>query len=264
MSQPDRREAFFIGWSNSIDPALGRYLALVGCVLLAMLGLAGLGLGRAVDDPAETLLRLGPRDANGGPARPGVWLGGQSFTGHVLNLGYPVLYVAGDPAFPNGRTLLLSGDGKAGPTLPKTPGAVTLTGGLLQRGSLEMLVLEADPKASDLATVQPPAPVQLGKWRAIGEICDGKCVTGAMLPGAGLAHKACANLCLTGDLPPVLVTKGAIAGSHYLLLTTVDGRSLRLDELRDLTAIPVELTGDVERVGNMLVFKTDLAKARRL
>lgn len=264
MSQPEHRDAFFIGWSNSIDPALGRYLAIVGIALLAMLGLAGLGLGRSVDDPAETLLRLGPRDAAGAPARSGEWLGGQTFTGHVLDLGYPVLYVSGDPAFPNGRALLLSGDGKAGPKLPEGANALTLTGGLLRRGSLEMLVLETDAKASEQTAVPPSAPVRLGQWRAIGEICDGKCVAGAMLPGAGLAHKACANLCLSGDIPPVFVTKGAIAGNHYLLLTTMEGRSLPLRDLRDLTAIPVELTGDVERVGNILVFRTDLSKARRL
>jgi hypothetical protein len=264
MSQPEQREAFFIGWSNSIDPALGRFLGFAGLALLVILSVVGLGLGRSLDDPADTLLKLGARDPGGGPVRQLEWLGGQTFTGQIVNPGYPVLYVTGDAAHPTGRTLLLSGDGKNGPKLPETTGKMTLKGGLQQRGSLEMLVLEEEAKLVDGVAGEPPLPVKLGKWRAAGEICDGKCVTGAMLPGAGLAHRACANLCLTGELPPVFVTAGAVAGSHYLLLVSANGGRPQLDLLRDLAAVPVELTGEVVRVGNILVFKTDLATARRL
>lgn len=33
---------------------------------------------------------------------------------------------------------------------------------------------------AEIADFEPAAPVDLGKWRLTGEICDGKCYAGAM------------------------------------------------------------------------------------
>jgi hypothetical protein len=260
----EKKPAFFIGWSNSIDAGLGRFLAGVALALLAILAIAGLGLGRALDDPSATLLGLGPRAPDGGLVRAVDWQGGAALTGMIVNAGHPVLHVAADAAFPNGRTLILSGDGKVGPVLPASAGPLTLKGGLLQRGDIEMLVVEEPAQQAPGAAAEPPVAVKLGRWRAVGEICDGKCALGGMQPGAGLSHRACANLCLTGGVPPVFVTLAPIVGRHFLMLAATDGGPTPPHLLRSLSAIPVELTGDVERIGNLLVFRVNLAQARRL
>lgn len=266
MSLRAARDAFFVGWSQSIDPALGRFLGLVGLMVLCVLGLAGLGQGLSLNDPAESLLKLGERQSSGAPVSPEPWIGGQAFTGTILDLGFPVLHVGSDAAHPQGRMLLLSGDGKIGPSLPTATGAVAAKGGLIRRGMLEMLLVEGaiEPAGDAVSAPAAPRPVPLGRWRIVGEICDGKCYAGAMQPGLGLAHRVCANLCLTGELPAIFASLSPVGGSSTLLLSLPDGQRPPAALLAGLTAVPVELTGDVERIGNILRFKADLAKARRL
>ena len=95
----------------------------------------------------------------------------------------------------------------------------------------------------------------------VGEICDGKCETGAMRPGNGLAHRACAILCLAGGVPPVFVTAGPVEGSGFLLLAGADGGPIPAS-LRALTALRVVIDGTLERRGDLLVFRADPDGAR--
>jgi hypothetical protein len=265
MTQAVLEDEFFVGWSNRLGRGLRLFLGAVAIVFVAGFGLLGFGLGAGVDDPAAGLLRLGERDAAGGPVRPEVWGGEQVLRGHLSTIGYPLLHLRPDAAHPRGRVLLLSGDGKRGADVPQAGGPVELRGRILRRGSIEMLVVDgkARPLGDDDAGIRPAVRERLGRWRIAGEICDGKCYTGAMRPGSGLAHKACANLCLIGEIPPVFVTQAPVAGSFYLALANPDGGPLPA-RLRDLVAIPITLEGEVERVGNVLVLRVDLAMARRL
>ena len=63
-----------------------------------------------------------------------------------------------------------------------------------------------------------------------------------------------ANLCLLGDVAPVFVSSGPVEGSEFLLMSAPDGGAVT-QALLDYTAIFVEVEGDVERHGSMLVFK---------
>lgn len=265
MTQSVENDEFFVGWSNRLGRRLRFFLCASALVFVAGLGLLGFGLGAGADDPAAGLLRLGERDAAGGPVRPEAWGGEQVLRGYLSTIGYPMLHLGSDAAHPRGRVLLLSGDGKRGADVPHAAGPVELRGSILRRGSLEMLVVDgkARPLADDAAGIPPAPREKLGRWRIAGEICDGKCYTGAMRPGSGLAHKACANLCLIGEIPPVFVTFAPVAGSFYLALANADSGPLPA-RLRDLVAIPTTLEGEVERVGNMLVFLVDTAVAKRL
>ena len=96
----------------------------------------------------------------------------------------------------------------------------------------------------------------LGRWKLAGEICDGKCLAGAMRPGRGLAHKACANLCLLGGVPPVFVSTQEVDGSEFLLITGPDGDALPKSAY-DYVAQFITVEGDVERRGDLLVFRMD-------
>jgi hypothetical protein len=126
------------------------------------------------------------------------------------------------------------------------------------RGDIAMLVL-AEPPAPRPVTAAPPAAVPLGRWRITGEICDGKCAAGGMRPGSGLAHRACAVLCLDGALPSIFVATAPVAGTPFLLLGAPDGGPMA-EALRPLVGLRVTLEGRVERRGGLLVFLAELPR----
>lgn len=229
---------FFIGWSpRSALPLAGFLLAIV------LLGLAGLGglalaLGANVNDP-------------GG----GDFTGDKDLTGVLLAAPYPTIVLD------NGHAVILSGGGKRGVQAESASldgKRVHATGAGVKRGTMDMLLVATLAAAPGDAVVPPRVP--LGTWRLTGEICDGKCVLGVMHPGNGLSHKACANVCLTGGVPPVLVTTQPVEGTQFLLLGDAGGGPLP-DALRDHTAIPQRMDGMVYRLADMLVFLTDVRAA---
>lgn len=235
---------FFIGWSPASARPLAGFLAI--CVSLALAGSAALALalGARVDDP-------------GG----GQWIGDRSYQGVVVTRPYPMVVTDPTPEFPQGHAVMLSGGGKRGAQAMADPLAgqrVQVSGGMVRRGTLEMLFV------NEITPVPGPAhPVQwvpLGTWRVVGEICDGKCTTGAMRPGDGLAHKACANVCILGGVPPVLVTAGPVEGRSFLLMGDPEGRPLP-PSFRDHVGVRRRMDGQVERIGDLLVFRTDVDRA---
>ncbi|CAA9268220.1 MAG: FIG00742045: hypothetical protein [uncultured Acetobacteraceae bacterium] len=253
------RDGFFIGWSDRLPRGLGRFLLVLAVLVVGGVSLLGLALSGGVEDPGS-----GDFD----------WAAGERTLQGVLTAQpYPVLWLPPAPGRPRAHGVLLSGNGKAGvPIDPATMEGrlVEATGLMLRRGTIEMMQVKGDPTPRD-PTVAPDGgsgalvaePVPLGRWRMVGEICDGKCYAGAMRPSTGLSHRACANLCLIGGIPPVFVSAGAIEGTSFFLMADKDGRRLP-DGVRDLVALRVQLEGEVERRGDLLVFKVDLDRARVL
>lgn len=88
-------------------------------------------------------------------------------------------------------------------------------------------------------------PVKVtGRTTVVGEILDSKCFLGAMKPGDGLTHQACARLCIDGGIPPMLVVHESARTRNYFLLTDAEGG--RANEMvRDYVGVPVEVTGEV-------------------
>jgi hypothetical protein len=253
MSPPD----FFIGWDRGSGRAQFRFLGLVAAGFLALL--AGIGLLDGRDAAPRDLFGLAP------PSPPDAPIDAVTLRGRVALHPYPTLFVAPDAAHPGLHSVLLSGDGKRGPQIDPalTDGAmVSLTGLRLRRGTIDMLVVGDAVHPLPEPPIAAPVAVSLGRWRVAGEICDGKCQTGAMQPGQGLSHRACASLCLIGGVPPVFVAASPVAGTSFLLLAGPDGRAL--PDLRRLAALPVVLEGEIERRGDLLIFKVDLAAARVL
>ena len=234
-------EDFFVGWAALPPRALRPLLAALVLFVPLTFGTLGLLLGRAADDPGA-----GAFDWDTGE---------QHLIGTATARPYPLLHL------PSGHTLMLTGLGKSGVDLdPALDGKrVAADGVMIRRGTLDMLQVDALAPADGPAMV--PDPVPLGSWRLVGEICDGKCDTGAMRPGSGLAHRACATLCLAGGVPPVLVTAGPVAGAGYLLLAGADGGPIPAS-LRALTALRVEIDGTLERRGDLLVFRADGSRLR--
>lgn len=250
------REAFFIGWSPRLDASLRRFLAPLALLLLVAFPAAGLLLGAAAEDHA------GPTFAtvSGTPRALDLPEGGMVEGMVIAGPPYPLLRLPPDAAHPLGRTLLLSGDGKVGIAwdIPALAGRlVAAEGFLLRRGDIAMLVAGSPPTLLDRPAPPLPPVEQLGLWRITGEICDGKCAAGGMLPGTGLAHRACATLCLDGDIPAVFVPTHPVAGEAMMLLAAADGTSA-FPAFRPLVARRVTLEGEVERHGDLLLFKARL------
>ncbi len=84
-----------------------------------------------------------------------------------------------------------------------------------------------------------------------------------MRPGVGLAHKACANLCIIGGIPPVFVTTTPLMGSEFFLLADENGEPLS-SEVEDWVALLISLEGEVERRDDLMIFKVNLDSAKQL
>ena len=56
-----------------------------------------------------------------------------------------------------------------------------------------------------------------------GEVVDTKCYAGAMSPGDGKVHKACASLCLFGGIPPLFVARATDGTVRWFILADSEG-----------------------------------------
>ena len=246
------KELFFVGWAKKTPPGLRRFLPAAAVALLSAFAGLGFAVGSTQDDPG------------GGSFR---WdLGRQELAGVVTARPYPTLTIVDSEHFPEGHVVLLTGEGKRGALAARDyDGALVRVAGVaLGRGELDMLQLAGDGGPEPVGGTTPAVTDEpLGRWRLTGEICDGKCWSGAMRPGGGLSHRACANLCLIGEIPPVFVSTGPVEGASTLLIAGPDGGAMA-PALLDLTAVLIEVEGDVFRRGDLLVFRADPATARAL
>ncbi len=249
----ENRTPFFVGYLSA--PKGLRSFLLVSIVSM-LLFFAGVGWLLATTQPD--------------PGSAGFLPGRQTLIGVLENKPYPMLHVTeGSNRISTGTTVLLSGGGKRGVQSrgKDLEGAVVrISGQALARGDLQMIQLRGGMQGlADMSDTEAPGidVEDLGKWRLQGEICDGKCLAGAMRPGTGLAHKACANLCLTGGVPPVFVSSQPVEGSEFLLVGNANGEPLT-EQLLDYTALFVEAEGRIERRGSLLVFLMDPTTVRPL
>ncbi|MEM8572291.1 MAG: hypothetical protein AAGG56_15485 [Pseudomonadota bacterium] len=235
---------FFVGYLT-VPARLRWFLWTATGALVALAALLGYWIGTTQDDPGPGSFRFD--------------YGQQSVTGIIELTPLPILHVTeGSERIAAGRTIMLSGQGKNG--VMNRPAAiegevVQASGILLERGALDMLQLGGGENglssADDRAAV--PGIESLGRWRLAGEICDGKCLAGAMRPGRGLAHKACANLCVEGGVPPVFVSSQPMAGSEYLLISGPERTEIP-DVVYDYMGQYISIAGEVTRHGDLLVF----------
>ncbi|WP_310618740.1 hypothetical protein [Flexibacterium corallicola] len=252
--QPD---PFFIGWSKKPPKALRWFLFVVSAVLVGAAAGVAFGLGASLSDPGDGHFSWSQNQ--------------QPLMGVIEAKPYPILRVVKEGQQGSSEAILLAGIGKRGIQSKLTAdisGPVKIQGVPLKRGTINMLqvgrieALEETAAASQQSPIISPSK-SLGRWRLTGEICDGKCYIGAMRPGNGLAHKACANLCIIGGLPPVFVTSSPIKGQSFFLLSDEQGNPLSSDFL-DYTALLISMEGEVEQRDDLLIFKIDPTSVERL
>jgi len=199
------KDPFFVGWGK-IPNDLRVFLASLALSIVAGFAVLAYTISSSQSDPGS-----------------GAFMGPASAIGILQADPYPVLHVIESDRYNRGEAILLTGGGKRGVVdrAAGLDGQVVRIGGVtLERGDLSGMQLRGgtnglrkDDSTSDGFTIKTE---KLGRWKLTGEICDGKCLNGAMRPGKGLAHKACANLCLIGMVPPVFVSSAPVEGSAFL------------------------------------------------
>lgn len=195
----------------------------------------------------------------------------RSFEGVISESPYPTLLVdrPGEPGedAPHSRYYLVA-EGKHGAqeAVSGLDGKrVRLEGTLVYRDDQTMLEI-VDGTVEEVSaadTLALAAGKSLGTHTLVGEIVDSKCFLGVMNPGNLKPHRACASLCIRGGIPPVLAVRDRAGRASYLMLQGPNGQTVN-EEVLDLVAEPVEITGEVIRYDNLLVLKADPASFQRL
>jgi hypothetical protein len=257
-------DAFFIGW----EPTPKRYARFLYPIVVALLLMTG-GVAATVayrqHDPGT-----GHWDTDNV----------RTFDGIVFTRPYAMIRVPGDKPVDPPRTMLLVEDGKVGAlsrveafVQGKADGvAVRVAGTILHRDGRRMLELAEGEKGMRRLTkaeevmLPPlgwPAPEVLGEHVSIkGEIIDSKCYLGAMKPGGGKTHKACAMLCISGGVPPMLVSRDSARNETFYLLATEEG-GVANERVLDFVGDPVEVSGRLERHGDLLLLRVQANGVRR-
>ena len=93
-----------------------------------------------------------------------------------------------------------------------------------------------------------------GVQRLTGEIVDSKCWLGVMKPARHTVHRGCATRCLSGGIPPLLMTTGADGAPAHLLLADERGGPAP-EWFRGLVGIRVMLTGEVIDLGDLQLLR---------
>lgn len=250
-------DPFFIGWAKKPPKALQGFLVIVGVGLVLGLTAAGVMVGATQADPEGGTFRFDLRE--------------QTLTGLLIAKPYPMLYLDEDPeSHFASRTIMLNGNGKTGVAeraLEFDGARVSAKGIILERGNLQMLQLNRRFEALGDGTApepeQMPVREDLGRWQITGEICDGRCLVGAMRPGDGVAHKACANLCISGGQPPVFVAHKAVEGATFMLMGSADHGPLP-ESVLNYTGVPVQIEAKLERVGDLILVLVDPSSVQAL
>jgi hypothetical protein len=243
------QEPFFVGWQEGPPQLSRRQLLAAGAGLVAGSGALGAGLGAASPAPGPGVWDQGKKVAVTGTIYPEPYL-------HLLtqDLGYGL------------RPVFLVGPGKdrihVRPALTFTGAAVT--GTLIERGEHAMMAVEGVYPDPAPGRVRAGPEKDLGDAVLTGEILDAKCWFGAMRPGHGKTHKACAALCARGGLPLAFAETGRCAnGKAALLLLDERGRAFG-PQIIPFVADAVMIRGRIFEVAGLRQVRVALEDVVRL
>lgn len=169
---------------------------------------------------------------------------------------YPMLKVkTAENTFKN---ILLIGFGKysANPFLkkikeevPKLSGSIiSIEGNLIYYNGKTLLQITDEEKITLIekgtSKQLPILETLVNDMELTGEIVDPKCYFGVMKPGKGKIHRSCAVLCISGGIPPVLVTTDKNNISEYYLITDQSGAPIN-KQILPYVGKPSSITGKV-------------------
>jgi hypothetical protein len=251
-------DEFYIGWEAKAAPGIGRTVrrAVIGLLILALLVPAVLAISQHMIGTSVF-----------------EWGNVKKFSGVLKLQPYPYLLVprpGSKGEQPDYSTYYLIAPFKHGLDREKLSALdgkpVSLQGTLIYRGNQTMV--EALPESIRAAEGKSPSfedstKTSLGRQTLVGEIVDSKCFLGVMNPGQLTPHRACAIRCISGGVPPVLLVRQKEGPAIYLLLVSADGKPVN-QQVLDRVAEPLEITGEVERQGDLLILRADPATYQRV
>jgi hypothetical protein len=249
---------FYIGWEAKAAPGIGKTVRKAVVIVLALALLVPVVLAVSQRMIGASVFEWGTVKKFSGVLKlqpyPHLLVARPGATG--AQPGFSTYYLVAPFKFGLDREKLSALDGKN----------VSLQGTLIYRGNQTMV--EALPDSIKAADQQSPSlpgteTIGLGRQTLTGEIVDSKCFLGVMNPGQLTPHRACAIRCISGGVPPVLLVRQKDGPAIYLLLVSADGKPVNKQVL-DLVAEPVEITGEVERQGELLILRADPAMYRKL
>jgi hypothetical protein len=258
-------DEFYIGWEAKTAPGIGRTARrTIVFLLLLVLGAA------TIFACAQRLIGASVFE----------WGKTKTFAGVLKLEPYPHLLVPrpGQPAaLPSFSSYYLVAPWKFGLQNDKLIGfdskPVSLKGTLIYRENQTMIEVQPESisiASSNALSAEGSAQIINQKSELInsavtlqGEIVDSKCFLGVMNPGQLTPHRACAIRCISGGVPPVLLVRPKGEPARYFLLVSADGKPVNKQVL-DLVAEPIEITGQVERQGDLMILRADPTTYRRL
>ena len=243
-----RQDDFFIGWSADTPRRDRRFMLGAGLALIP-----GAGALAAVLAPDPT------------PLGEGFWDQGEVRTlrGWLDAEPYPALRTLDLDG--EARTVFLATSGKSVPSLePSLVGrAVSVIGTLIVRGRNAMMALASmEPATQEHGGER--SVIDHGPAMLVGEILDAKCWFGAMRPGSGPTHKACAALCARGGLPLAFCQIGLCGDDGVAPLLLDDTGRAFGREILPYLADPVALIGRMIEVDAVMQIRAPLDRIRRL
>jgi hypothetical protein len=229
-------DPFYVGYLDT-PPRIARAVRLSVVLIIIWLGMMSTLLVLAQRSPGEAVWDISNE---------------QSWTGLLIKEPYPMLVTPDE-------TLLVVGMGKFSvhERLADSFGnELTLHGYELQRQGRKMIELSTNGVSDVSKTVQLPDPelviIDKDPQEFIGEIIDGKCYLGAMKPGDGFGHRACAVLCLRGGLPPMFAIDSAEPNTSFPLIL-IDGQAELPEHLYKFVAERVRLNAQQAMLGTLPV-----------
>ncbi len=241
-------DPFYVGYQPVAPKHLARETrtAVLGVIVMAL----GTGAALAWSAPRED---------------PGVFEFGhpRQLIGRLQETPYPSLLVPADSERQRVYTrYLLVQPGKFGAqaaTLGLDGQWVTVTGQRIARPGAEMLEITAPgivPATEPDSALPQLGQTALGRRTYHGEVVDSKCWLGVMRPATGNVHRGCAYRCLSGGIPPLLMTRNPEGRTEHLLLTDADGRQAH-QRFKGLVGRPVTVSGPVFQEGDLLVMRVE-------
>jgi len=239
------KDTFYIGYLERVPRQLAKWLISTSAFLLAISLFVGFLLVRSQDSFEKSVFEFGTV---------------QRYEGWYTASPVPMLTVASDNGEqPSTYLLVLEGKHGARDALENYDGgAISIEGTKIYRGELQMLEVKASSilDVTEIPDVERARPMHMGNAVLKGEIVDSKCYLGVMNPGEKTVHRACAELCIRGGIPPLFVLRDEDRSVTQLLLTGPNGEAINLEVL-PYVAHPVEISGEIFAHGNLLEIRVD-------
>ncbi len=192
----------------------------------------------------------------------------QTMQGLIKLEPYPVLHRFNPDNPDQLESVLLVRQGKRGATkfAQSLDGQlVNVTGFGIYRGGWSMLELRSSEDIQTLSEddttnglldklAQETQPKSLGEISFTGEVADSKCFLGVMKPGEGVVHRACADVCLIGGIPAMLLVEGDDQQRYGYMLTAQDGKSAST-MIAQYAGETMQVSGELMQKGSLLYIK---------